>query len=177
MGSVDCSLEAKADGELGESLAGGATLAQAMRRLMPPKVAKVAGSKNPAFMAIFIIALRWPDRHLPMEYIFGHTLVGHLEASNLFRPISQQCISEEILATEFFGEEATKFLAGLLSRNPPKDAEVIEKLVDEEFSKGYQSKPFTASQMNAKYGVEGWRPIPLFIHEGGSRKQRLIANG
>ena len=136
-------------------------LAQALRRLMLPSVAKVAESKNPGFMAICIIALRWPDRHLPMEYVFGHKLVGHLEAPNLFRLISQQCVSEEILATEFVGEGATKFLAGLLSRNLPKDAEDIEKLVDEEFNKGYQSRPFTASQMNAKYGVGGWRPMPL----------------
>ena len=112
-----------------------------------------------------------------MEYIFGHKLVGHLEAPNLCRPISQQCISEEILATEFFGEGATKILTGLLSRKPPKDAENIEKLVDEEFNKGYQSRPFTASQMNAKYGVGRWRPMPLFIHEEASGKQRLIANG
>ena len=135
-------------------------LAQALRRLMPPSVAKVAESKNPSFMA---------DGHLPMEHIFGHKLVGHLEAPNLCRPISQQCISEEILAT--------KFLAGILSKNHPKDAEDIEKLVDEEFKKAYQSRPFTASQMNAKYGVGSWRPMPLFIHEEASRKPRLIANG
>ena len=50
-------------------------LAQALRRLMPPSVAKVAESKNPAFMAKCNIALRWPVRQLPMEYIFGRKLV------------------------------------------------------------------------------------------------------
>ena len=162
-GPVDWSLEAKADGELCESLAGGATPGASAAETDATERAKVPGSKNPAFMAICIIALRWPDRHLPMEYLRPQAGVGHLEAPNLFRPISQQCISEEILATEFFGEGATKFLAHLLSRNPPKGAEVIEKLVDEEFSKGYQSKPKTASQKNAKFGVGGWRPMPLRV--------------
>ena len=48
-----------------------------------------------------------------------------------------------------------------------------KKLVDEEFNKGYQSKPFTASQMNAKCGV-GRLATHAVVHPRGGLKEAKV---
>ena len=154
-----------------------APLAEALRSMMPPTVKQVAARKNPALIAVIILALRWPDRRLPLEYVVGHRLIGHIESSNLLRPIEQQKVEPDDLAEGFFGPSAERYLAGLLARKPGKDAADVERLLSEEYKKGYQSSPKSAIEMNLKYGVGGWRPMPLFIHEEAGGKQRLIANG
>ena len=45
-----------------------------------------------------------------------------------------------------------------------------------ETTKGYQSEPVVKAAMDRKYGIGGWRPMPLFINEEAGGKQRLIAN-
>ena len=99
-------------------------LAEAMRKHMPTTVFQVAGTKNPAMIAVCVVALRWPDRKLPIEYVKGHQLVGHIESSNLFRPIAQDMVTKKKLDEEFLGDSACRFVAGMLARSPPPLANV-----------------------------------------------------
>ena len=84
-----------------------APLTTALRAWMPQSVRKVGGRKDPGVIALCIVALRWPDRSLPGEYITGHRLVGHIGTSHLFRDIEQDPISDPALQRGFFGPQAT----------------------------------------------------------------------
>ena len=151
-------------------------LTEALRRRMPETVKRVAGKKDPALIALFAVLLRWPDRHLAVEYVKGHQIVGHIEPSGVFRSRGGREISEEELAKGFMGDEAVTFIDGIMSRPPRRDSADIEKLMVAETEKGYQSKPVPKAEMDLRYGVGGWRPMPLFINEEAGGKQRLIAN-
>ena len=149
----------------------------ALQARMPDTVKRVAKTKNPAMVAACIIALRWPDRQLAMEYVMGHRLVGHQPSSNLFRQINQDAVEDTMLDECFFGSAAATYISDLVARKVSPEAQEIEELLEVEFKKGYQSKPLTLMEMNRKYGTGGWRPMPLFLHEESSGKKRLIANG
>ena len=151
-------------------------MAEAMRRRMPESVRRVAAKKNPALIALFTILIRWPDRRLALEYITGHQIIGHIEPSGVFRARGGGEISEAELQTGFMGQEAVNFIDKMMSRPPRRDSEDIEKLMVAETEKGYQGRPVPKAEMDKKYGIGRWRPMPLFINEEAGGKQRLIAN-
>ena len=151
-------------------------LTEALRRRMPATVKKVAKDKDPATIAALVVLMRWPDRDLAAEYVVGHNTVGHITTSGVFRPVKNEEITNTALAEGFLGRPAVDFVTALMSRPPRKDAADIERLMEAETAKGYQGGPMTRAQMDAKYGVGGWRPMPLFINEEAGGKQRLIAN-
>ena len=151
-------------------------LTEALRRLMPPTVARVAGKKNPAMIALTTVLMRWPDRNLACEYVEGHSIVGHIQTSGVFRARSGKEISKDELANGFLGDQAITFIDRMIARQPRKDSSDIERLMKAETAKGYQSEPVVKAAMDRKYGIGGWRPMPLFINEEAGGKQRLIAN-
>ena len=151
-------------------------LTNALRRLMPETVKRVAGKKNPAMIALTTVLLRWPDRHLAVEYVEGHKIVGHIPTSGVFRARSGKEISKNELDHGFLGNEAIAFIDKMIARQPRRDSADIERLMKAETTKGYQSEPVVKAAMDRKYGIGGWRPMPLFINEEAGGKQRLIAN-
>ena len=151
-------------------------LTEALRRRMPETVKRVARAKDPAMIAALVILMRWPDRELAAEYVMGHNTIGHITTSGVFRPVKGEEITTAALAEGFLGQPAVEFVTALMNRPPRKDAADIERLMEAETAKGYQGGPMTRAQMDAKYGVGGWRPMPLFINEEAGGKQRLIAN-
>ncbi len=151
-------------------------MTNALRRMMPESVRRVAAKKNPAVIALITILLRWPDRQLAVEYVRGHHIVGHIESSGVFRARAGREISEDELTQGFLGQEAVVFIDSLMSRQPRRDSADIERLMVAETEKGYQSEPMAKAEMDRKYGVGRWRPMPLFINEEAGGKQRLIAN-
>ena len=151
-------------------------LTEALRRRMPETVKRVAKAKDPAMIAALVILMRWPDRELAAEYVMGHNTIGHITTSGVFRPVKGEEITTTALAEGFLGQPAVEFVTALMNRPPRKDAADIERLMEVETAKGYQGGPMTRAQMDAKYGVGGWRPMPLFINEEAGGKQRLIAN-
>ena len=159
--------------QLGEAVR---PMTEALRRRMAPTVKRVAAKKDPAFIALVAILLRWPDRSLALEYVKGHKIVGHIESSGIFRDQDIPEISKEELSKGFLGQEAVAFIDAMMSRQPRKDSADIERLMEEETRKGYQGSPVSKAEMDRRYGVGGWRPMPLFINEEAGGKQRLIAN-
>ena len=138
-------------------------LANALRRLMPDTVKRVAAKKDPAMVALVTILIRWPDRHLAVEYVRGHKIVGHIESSGVFRACGGEEITEHELREGFLGEKAEAFIDGIMSRQPRKESADIERLMAAETEKGYQSQPVTKADMDRRYGLGNWRPMPLFI--------------
>ena len=72
-------------------------LTMALRKKMPPSVLRVAAKKDPGFMALFVVLLRWPDKKLPNDYVYGHRLVGHLLSSHLFFEVNQDIVDDYTL--------------------------------------------------------------------------------
>ena len=68
------------------------------------------------------------------------------------------------------------FIGEMMSRPQRKDSEDIEKLMEAETKKGYQSTPAKKAEMDKKGGIGKWRTRPLFINGESGGKQRLIAN-
>ena len=151
-------------------------LTEAPRRLMPETVERVAGKKYPAMIALTTVLLRWPDRHLAVEYVKGHSIVGHIQTSGVFRAGNGKQISKDELAHGFLGDEAIAFIDKMIARQPRKDSVDIERLMEAETTKGYQSEPVVKADMDRKYGTGSWRPMPLFTNEEAGGKQRFIAN-
>jgi hypothetical protein len=151
-------------------------LTEALRRRMPASVRKVAAKKDPAMIALVVVLIRWPDRQLAVEYVRGHHIVGHIESSGVFRAKAGEEISKDELAQGFLGDKAIDFIDKMMSRQPRRDSADIERLMEAETAKGYQGEPMAKASMDRRYGVGGWRPMPLFINEEAGGKQRLIAN-
>ena len=151
-------------------------MTEAMRRRMPESVKRVEVKKNPALIVLFTILIRWPGRHLALEYIKGHRSVGHIEPSGVFRARGSGEFLEAELQKCFMGDEAMALIDKMMSRPPRKDLEDIEKLMGAETDEGYQSKPAPKAEIDKKYGICRWRPMPLVTNEGAGGKQRLIAN-
>ena len=108
---------------------------------MPETVKRVAGKKNPAMIALTTVLLRWPDRHLAVEYVEGHKIVGHIQTSGVFRARSGKEISKDELDHGFLGNEAIAFIDKMIARQPRRDSADIERLMKAETTKGYQSEP------------------------------------
>ena len=62
---------------------------------MHPTVREVAAERKPVNTAAAIVLLRWPDRQLARDFVEGFKVVGHLEASGVFKPIDRGFVSEE----------------------------------------------------------------------------------
>ena len=122
-------------------------------------------------------ALRWPDRRLPIEYVVGHRLVGHLGTVGLFRGVAQDEVGETELQEGFFGPGAVAFLSYLLAGEPTRGSKELGKLMEKETEEGYQSSLMTKGACDRRYGIGNWRPMPLFIHEEDGGKLRLLAHG
>ena len=150
-------------------------MTEAMRRRMPELVKRVAVKKKPALIVLFTVFIRWRDRRLTLEYIKSHQIVGHIEPSGVFRARGGADLGGR--APEGLpGDEAVTLIDKMMSRPPRKDSEDIEKLMEAETKKGYQSKPVHKAEMDKKYGIGKWRPMPVFINEESGGKQRIIAN-
>ena len=96
---------------------------------MPETVRHVAKIKDPAFVALMTILLRWPDRTLAAEYVVGHKIVGHIEAAKVFRPLPTNEITQDEFEEGFLGKGAKAFIDSIVNRPPGKDAEVIQSLM------------------------------------------------
>ena len=132
-------------------------LTEALRRRMPRSVRQVAKKKDPAMVAMTTVLMRWPDRHLAVEYVTGHKIVSHVEASGVFRARGRHEIAEEELMTGFLGQEAVAYIDGLMSKAPRRDSEDIERLMAIETSKGYQGDR-KSTRLNSSHSQQSRMP-------------------
>ena len=135
----------------------------------------VAASRHIAFMAFLTALLHWPDREQPKDYLHGFRVIGELPTTGLFRPIAG--IPVDLIEEEFFGPPAVEAVSEILASDPPRDAEDIFNMTKEEIAKNYCTKFYTATEMNNRFGVGGWRPIHRFLVHQSDGKKRLIDDG
>ena len=69
--------------------------------LMHPDVKLVAKDRKPVSMALLVCLLRWPDRKLPIRFLEGFKVIGHLDHSGIFNDKQMAEISEEVLQESF----------------------------------------------------------------------------
>jgi len=61
---------------------------QLVERMCPPSL-RIAAHMNLAFMAACIDAIEWPDTRAVERWVHGHTIVGEIPDTGLFRPLEQ----------------------------------------------------------------------------------------
>ena len=146
-----------------------------MATQMPASVKLVAGSSCPVWMATMTSLLRWPDRLQASGYVFGMKIIGEIEPMGIFRhiPEAKQCNLAE--QETLLGENAVKAISQLMASGPPKAHEAILAATMEEQEKGWLSSFLSKSELDAKFGIGGWRFIPRFIiHQ--KLRDRVIDN-
>ena len=63
---------------------------RALVERMCPASARIASHMNLAFMAACIDAIGWPDYRAVERWVHGHTIVGEIPDTGLFRPLEQR---------------------------------------------------------------------------------------
>jgi hypothetical protein len=135
---------------------------------------------NPAFIAAMISILRWPDRSLPMGLIAGFQIVGDLEPGLILRQIP--CTNADTADKQFFGPASAHIVEDLCrhSRPMPNAADIHDATLEEQ-SLGLCGPFMRVDELNSKYGVGQWSPLPRHIIEQsdgcGGLKRRPIDNG
>jgi len=166
-------------------------LATTIRDNLHPGVARVAGHKSPALIAFLTAILQWPDKDQAARYVQGFHIVGEFPSTGVFRrlpnaaqpgkvtaePEAEEPVAEPPSAEAgFFGEEAVKFLKGIVESGEPRDAEAIWRLTQEDVDKGFAVGPFSQSQLDSRFGPGRWRPLIRFLVTQASGKERAIDN-
>ena len=146
-------------------------LRMALDQLRTATSAAVAGSRDIAGLALMTALLRWPDQTQAMGYLHGFEVVGSIATSRVFRPIAVTDLEDD-----FFGAAAAAEVQHAITAPPPKHAESIYALTQEEIAKGFTEPLCSAAVLDSRYGKGQWRPIYRFLlHQGD--KERLIDDG
>ena len=141
-----------------------------------PEVRAVANIKNSAVIAALTTLLRWPDRLQAKCYIEGFRIVGPIESSCIFKPLSVVEDPVPIEAQEgFHGEQAKADLYTHLRSRPPQHHEKILEATIVEQQRGWLGPLQTANDLNREFGAGMWRFIPRFLLQQRLR-DRLIDN-
>ena len=141
-----------------------------------PEVRAVANIKNSAVIAALATLLRWPDRLQAKCYIEGSRIVGPIESSCIFKPLSVVEDPVPIEAQEgFYGEQAKADLDTHLRSRPPQHHEKILEATIVEQHRGWSGPLETANDPNREFGAGMWRFIPRFLLQQRLR-DRLIDN-
>ena len=143
---------------------------------MHPHVKAVSWDKRPAAMAALGVILRWPDRTLAREFIYGFKVVDSTASSGVFREIQSERPDGFDINKDFFGKPAEIFVLNLIGDEPPAESEEIEELIEKDLAKGRLHSPGSAKDMNDRFGPGKWRPMPSFRVIQGSGKRRLISD-
>ena len=135
---------------------------------------------NPAFVASMVSILRWPDRSLPMALVVGFEIVGDLAPSSILREIP--CTNVDTVGQQFFGPESERIVEALCKdRRPLPRANDIHEATLEEQRLGLCGPFVGVQELNAKFGLGQWRPLPRHIIDQsdgcGGLKRRPIDNG
>eukprot|EP00964_Phaeocystis_antarctica_P163931 scaffold141072_cov36-Phaeocystis_antarctica.AAC.1 len=65
---------------------------------IPPTVSAVAGGVNVALLFCMVDALHWPDDELPYRMLTGMPVLGAIEDTGLYRPVTPDCTMAEFRA-------------------------------------------------------------------------------
>lgn len=151
-----------------------APLERALHPLRSAAACQVARSKAPALAACLTAILRWPDRDQPRHLLQGYPIVGPVDPCGVFRPI---CQADKMPMDQWLGPAAEADLQRLLRSQPPKEADTILKITQDEQAKQFCSSFRSAGDLDRLYGPSQWRFMERFLIQQPDGKQRVIDNG
>ena len=145
-----------------------APLRAALDKIRSSTSQAVAADRDIPGLALFTSLLRWPDRTQATGYLEGFQVVGDIASSRVFRPILNLCLEKD-----FYGPAAVSEVDQAMRNLPPKLADAIFRLTQEEITEGFTEPLCDAADLDGRFGVGQWRPIYRFLlHQGD--KERLI---
>ena len=119
---------------------------------------------RPFTVAVVVVALRWPDRGLPMCLVEGFDLADDIEASQLFRPIEERSLGKPVPLRpneQLFGEDAAQFVDELVADGSLGElTRQIYDLTVEEAQAGLAVSLRDRRHFDEHYGRGQWRPLP-----------------
>jgi len=129
--------------------------------------------KAPAFTAVVVVLLRWPDALLPVKLALGFEVVGLLEPCGIHREMEDSCVIYQPLQLE--GDWAKSLVDDDLEhdvRIHPHAEHILAATVEEQ-QLGLASEFFTRHQLDDRYEVGMWCPLPRHIIEQGGKKRPI----
>ena len=152
---------------------------------------ELASHMNLPFMAACVSAIGWPDVCCVRRWFLGHAVVGDIPDTGLFRPkLTDFAASPAEVFTAASNISSNSDLARSLASGGARSAadpelraqlEGVESATAKELGAGVVRGPFSARQLNARFGRGQWRAQRRFgVHQGyeadGSAKIRAIDN-
>ena len=134
----------------------------------------VATEKRPAFVSCLTALLRWPDTEHGRHLLLGYPIVGEVAPSGVFREVTQ---TDKCQVDSWLGDPAAEAVDALVRSKPPKHADAILKITQEEQRKGFCGPLVSRATMDNLYGRGGWKPLERFLIVQSCGKQRVIDNG
>ena len=140
---------------------------------IPPTVSAVAGGVNVALLFCMVDALYWPDDELPYRMLTGMPVLGAIEDTGLYRPVTPDCTMAEfrarfdtVMATnEVWLDEVSGIVSRRAKRASTGDERralaELERVTLGEIQSGLLGEPMTLDEYRDKYGATG-RPLPRF---------------
>ena len=138
-----------------------------------PSSKQVAQSKQPGFLAVMTILMRWPDLGQAQLMVLGYPIVGELPQSSIFRAVPQ---SDTPVMADWLGPAAQQEVDDIVSRGPPRYHREIHQVTCEEIEKGFCGPFLTKLQVDDLFGPGCWRPFERFMIIQADGKQRCIDN-
>ena len=154
-------------------------LSTALRKLMSERVARVAGKFHLGFLLWLQCVLGWPDVNFTWRLIVGFDIVGDVEVSNVLRMTEPSHTTESV--DGLLGSSAA-FVTSLCESMRPHHIEEWDdellRLTQKDIDRGSGEGFFTRQAMDARFGVNSWRPLPRYvIKQEHNNKFRAIDNG
>ena len=150
---------------------------EALRKLMPEPVFKVASDKCPAMMTAAVVLLDWPDLTIGFRFVRGFRLLGPIESPQIFRPVTPASPDPPDLAQEFL-QRAPAAIRKLEALLPQADyAQELLEHTEQEICKGWAEGFFSRQDLDTAFGPSRWLPMQRFMHVQGCGKLRPIDNG
>ena len=130
----------------------------------------VVGDFNIAFVAAFIIAMRWVSTTLPFSPSEDFSIVGDIPPSGVFKPTEDASTQgPEILPRHYHKEESS--IAG---RGTSKEREFLVEACEKDCGKGFGSHVCTREDMDRHLGRNNWLANPRFCITQASGKKGPI---
>ena len=134
---------------------------------------KVATEKRPAFVSCLTALLRWPDTQQGRRLLLGYPIVGEVETSGIFRSVVPH---DKGPLEDWLGPAAVDAVNKLLQSGPPRYADDILRVTQEEQAKGFCSSFMTKAALDDLHGPGQWRHLERFLIAQSCGKQRVIDN-
>jgi len=117
----------------------------------------------PAWIAVIVAALRWPDTALPNKLIFGFEILDVIEPARIFRQLPQEVVDQPF-DDAFFGEPALEYIERLeADKRVHKNAADILKETVKEQQLGLIGPLVGRQHFDRMYGRGQWRPFPRHV--------------